>query len=77
MQLNKAAHIFEEFINCDILVVYRQSKEAPFDLYEFMVTKDHFQHLAGVKYPKGAETFFDKCFDDIVSMKVVEYSWIR
>ncbi|MBQ8518514.1 MAG: hypothetical protein IJ455_02765 [Agathobacter sp.] len=42
-------------------MIYSKSKNSPFKIYEFMVTEDHFQHLAGVKYPQGAKLFYEKC----------------
>lgn len=32
-------------------------------------TRNHFQHLAGVKYPKGADLFYTKCFYGDVTIK--------
>lgn len=51
------------------MVVFSKTKQGPFELYEFFVGKDNFQHLAGVRYPKGAEAFFDKCFHGVAEWK--------
>lgn len=67
--LQRAAQIYNQYIDCDILVVYSQSKTLPYGTYEFMVKASHFQHLAGVKYPKGADLFYKKCLLGDISMK--------
>jgi len=67
--LHKAAEIYENYAGCDILVVYSKSKNAPYEMYEFMADRAHFQHLAGVKYPGGADVFYNKCLNGNVSMK--------
>lgn len=67
--LHRAAHIFNKYAGCDILVVYSESKALPYEVYEFMAEQSHFQHLAGVRYPKGANLFYTKCFDGNVTIK--------
>lgn len=67
--LQRAAHIYNQYVGCDILVVYSRSKTLPYEVYEFMAESSHFQHLAGVKYPKGANLFYTKCLNGDITMK--------
>ncbi len=67
--LHRAALIYERYVGCDILVVYSKSKNLPYKAYEFMAEKSHFQHLAGVKFPGGAERFYEKCLAGTVARK--------
>lgn len=67
--LQRAAQIYDQYVGNDILVVYSRSKTLPYEVYEFMAEAEHFQHLAGVKHPKGADTFYGKCLLGDVSMK--------
>lgn len=67
--LQCAAHIYGQYANCDILVVYSRSKTLPYEVYEFMAEASHFQHLAGVKYPKGANLFYTKCLNGDITIK--------
>ncbi|MDE6517931.1 MAG: hypothetical protein K2L18_08810 [Acetatifactor sp.] len=64
-----AAQIYDQYAGCDMLVVYSKSKTSPYEVYEFMAEPSHFQHLAGVKYPKGAELFYQKCLIGDISIK--------
>lgn len=71
-RLRSAAEKYSKYVGCDILVIYSKSKNSPFEMYEFMVTEDHFQHLAGVKYPQGAKLFYEKCLKgDVVADDIV------
>lgn len=67
--LKRAAEIYNKYVGCDILIIYSKSKKSPYEIYEFMAEKDHFQHLAGVKHPKGAKRFFEKCLNDEITLK--------
>lgn len=67
--LQCAAKLYDQYVGSDILVVYARSKTLPYETYEFMVSSEHFQHLAGVKHPKGANAFYRKCLIGEVSMK--------
>lgn len=67
--LQCAANIYNRYNDCDILVVYSRSKTLPYEIFEFMVESSHFQHLAGVKYPKGADLFYTKCLSGDITMK--------
>lgn len=49
--------------------MYSRSKTLPYEIFEFMVESSHFQHLAGVKYPKGADLFYTKCLSGDITMK--------
>lgn len=69
LQLQKAAEKYSKYVGCDMLVVYSKSKNTPYESYEFMVDEEHFQHLAGVKYPQGAKLFFQKCLSGNVCLK--------
>lgn len=62
--LRKAASIYKEYADKDILIVYDKGRNGSFDTYEFHAGADNFQHLAGVKSPQGAAWFFNKCLDD-------------
>jgi len=71
-KLKSAAEKYSKYVGCDILVIYSKSKKSPFEIYEFMVTEAHFQHLAGVKYPQGAKCFYEKCLKgDIVIEDII------
>ena len=63
-KLQKAATIYKEYADKDILIVYDIGKNGPFSTYEFHAGVENFQHLAGVKSPQGAVWFFNKCLDD-------------
>ena len=63
-KLRSAAKIYRQYVDKDVLIVYAQSRKGPFYTYEFHAGAKNFQHLAGVKSPKGAIWFFDKCLDD-------------
>lgn len=67
--LQCAANVYNQYVDCDILVVYSKSKTLPYEIYEFMAESSHFQHLAGVKYPKGADLFYTKCLIGDITMK--------
>lgn len=67
--LQHAAQIYSHYAGCDILVVYSKSKTLPYEVYEFMAESSHFQHLAGIRSPKGADTFYKKCLNGDISMK--------
>lgn len=67
--LHRAAHIYDKYVGCDILVVYSESRTLPYEVYEFMAEQSHFQHLAGVRYPKGADLFYTKCLGGKVTIK--------
>lgn len=67
--LQRAANIYSKYVGCDILVIYSKSKSLPYEIYEFMAESSHFQHLAGVKYPQGADLFYEKCLTGDISMK--------
>ncbi len=67
--LQCAAQIYDRYVGSDILIVYSRSKTLPYEVYEFMAESSHFQHLAGVKYPKGADAFYGKCLIGDISMK--------
>jgi hypothetical protein len=70
--LQRAAQIYNNYVGCDVLIVYSKSKNKSYEMYEFMAEASHFQHLAGVKYPKGAELFYKKCLaGDIGSRDIV------
>lgn len=72
LKLKKAAEKYNKYVGSDILVIYSKSKKSSYEMYEFMVTKSHFQHLAGVKYPQGAERFYEKCLvADITAKDIV------
>lgn len=62
--LRIAARIYARYVDQDVLIVYAQSKQGPFQTYEFHAGKRNFQHLAGVKFPNGAESFFDRCLNN-------------
>lgn len=62
--LQKAANIYKDYVDKDILIVYAGGKNGPFYTYEFYAGVENFQHLAGVKSPQGAAWFFNKCLDD-------------
>ena len=71
-KLKSAAEKYSKYVGCDILVIYSKSKNSPFETYEFMATEDHFQHLAGVKYPQGAKRFYEKCLKgDITATDII------
>ena len=61
--LHKAALMYGEYVEKDVLIVYAKNKEGPFYSYVFHAGKENFQHLAGVKYPKGAEYFYEHCLN--------------
>ena len=67
--LQCAANIYKRSNHCDIIFVYSRSKTLPYEIFEFMVESSHFQHLAGVKYPKGADLFYTKCLSGDITMK--------
>lgn len=67
--LKIAAEKYQKYVNCDILVVYSKSKNSTYETYEFMAKKEHFQHLAGVKHPNGAEYFYNKCLNNEISLR--------
>ncbi len=69
LQLKSAAEKYSKYVGCDILIIYSKSKNTPYESYEFMAEEEHFQHLAGVKYPQGAKLFFQKCLDGDISLK--------
>lgn len=62
--LRKAAEIYKDYVDKDILIVYAEGKNRSFHTYEFHAGAENFQHLAGVKSPQGAVWFFNKCLDD-------------
>ena len=64
-----AAKIYRQYAEKDVLIVYAKSKKGPFFTYEFHAGNENFQHLAGVKSPKGAEVFFNRCLDDVIIPK--------
>lgn len=59
-----SAKIYRQYVDNDVLIVYAKSKQGPFYTYEFHAGREHFQHLAGVHYPKGAVAFYERCLDD-------------
>lgn len=63
-KIRRAAKIYQQYVDKDVLLVFAKSKKGPFYTYQFHAGKENFQHLAGVKYPKGAQIFFEKCLDD-------------
>lgn len=63
-KVRSAARIYQQYVDKDILLVFAKSRKGPFYTYQFHAGKENFQHLAGVKYPKGANRFFDRCLDD-------------
>ena len=63
-KIRHAAKIYQQYVDKDVLLVFAESKAGPFYTYQFYAGKENFQHLAGVKYPKGADVFFDRCLDD-------------
>ncbi len=63
-----AAKIYRQYAEKDVLIVYAKSKKGPFFTYEFHAGNENFQHLAGVKSPKGAEVFFNRCLDDVIKL---------
>ncbi|MBD5493550.1 MAG: hypothetical protein HDR12_03980 [Lachnospiraceae bacterium] len=67
--LQCAAQVYDQYVGCDILVVYSRSKKLPYEVYEFMAESSHFQHLAGIKYPKGANLFYTKCLNGDITIK--------
>lgn len=62
-KLQDAANAYAQYADKDILIIYSENKNGPFLSYEFYAGKENFQHLAGVKSPKGAVWFFNKCLD--------------
>lgn len=68
-KLHRAALIYSKYVGCDVLIVYSRSKELPFEYYEFQAGEEHFQHLAGVKHPKGAIEFYNKCLDNRINLQ--------
>jgi len=69
LKLKEAAEKYSRYVGCDILVIYSKSKNTPYEDYEFMAEEEHFQHLAGVKYPQGAKLFYEKCLNSDISLK--------
>lgn len=67
--LCKSAEIYHEYAEKDVLVIYAKSKTGPFHIYEFHAGIENFQHLAGIKYPKGAKVFYDKCVKGNIQRK--------
>jgi len=63
-KVRSAAKIYQKYVDKDVLIVFSKSKAGPFYTYQFHAGKDNFQHLAGVKFPEGAEAFFNRCLDD-------------
>lgn len=67
-KVRMAAKIYKQYVEQDVLIVYAKSKRGPFATYEFHAGSENFQHLAGVKSPKGAKVFFDRCLDENVKL---------
>lgn len=67
-KVRAAAKIYRQYAEKDVLIVYAKSKKGPFFTYEFHAGNENFQHLAGVKSPKGAEVFFNRCLDDVTKL---------
>lgn len=67
--LIKAARLYSEYADKVVLIVFAKSKIGPFAAYEFWAGKENFQHLAGIKYPGGAEVFYNKCLTGTVDKK--------
>lgn len=67
-KVRAAAKIYRQYAEKDVLIVYAKSKNGPFFTYEFHAGNENFQHLAGIKSPKGAEVFFHRCLDDVVKL---------
>lgn len=63
LNLQKAAKIYQQYVDKDVLIIYAHSKKGPFSPYQFHAGKEHFQHLAGVKSPNGAKWFYERCLD--------------
>ena len=59
--LYRAARIYKQYVNKQVLIVYGKSKNGMFFSYEFYAGEENFQHLAGIKSPSGAEDFWNKC----------------
>lgn len=62
-KLRQAAKVYQNYADLDVLIVYAKTKEGPFHYYQFHAGIENFQHLAGIKSPKGAVWFFNKCLD--------------
>ena len=62
-KLQQAARIYQKYVDKDLLIVYGKNRNGPFFSYEWHAGKENFQHLAGIKSPKGAKWFFEKCLD--------------
>lgn len=56
-KVRMAAKIYKQYAEKDVLIVYAKSKRGPFATYEFHAGSENFQHLAGIKSPKGAEVY--------------------
>lgn len=69
LKLKSAAEKYSKYVGCDILIIYSKSKNTPYESYEFMAEEEHFQHLAGVKYPQGAKIFYEKCLNGNIRLK--------
>lgn len=67
-KVRMAAKIYKQYAEKDVLIVYAKSKRGPFATYEFHAGSENFQHLAGIKSPKGAEVFFNRCLDEKVKL---------
>lgn len=67
--LYRAARTYSEYADKDVLIVYGKSKYGPFFVYEFHAGVENFQHLAGVKSPKGARVFYNKCLRNEIQME--------
>ena len=62
-KLRQAAKVYQNYADLDVLIVYEPNKGGPFQSYQFHAGIENFQHLAGIKSPKGAVWFFNKCLD--------------
>lgn len=60
--LKNGAGLYLEYADTDLLFIYRQSKECPYEFYEIYFGKRNFMHLAGIKSSTiKAKDFAEAC----------------
>lgn len=60
--LKKGADLYLEYAETDLLFIFRQSKQAPYDFYEIHFGIENFMHLAGIQSETiRAKNFLNAC----------------
>lgn len=65
-RLKQGAEIYSEYVDRDLLFVYRRSKSSEYEYYQVHFGKENFMHLAGIKSEfVSAKEFFDLCMGNL------------